>query len=113
MRDWLALQDGPADSLHGLFKIRPNERREFGAAWRPVERKAPSSVRDGLKVGGGEVLEAVRERRDTGVCAESHAIRVFPEETLATLTPRQADFNLLLKPCGRIALAEFGVTLLY
>jgi hypothetical protein len=37
----LALQDGPADSLDGPFKIRPDERRDTSTVRRSVERKEP------------------------------------------------------------------------
>jgi len=92
------LQDYPPDPLYGFFKIRPNERRNPGPVRRPVEREAPSSVRDGLKVGGREILEPVGQRGNTGICTKSYPIQVLREQTLATLTARQADLNLLRKP---------------
>ncbi len=82
------LQDRASDPLHGLFKIRPNERREFGVIPRSVECKAPSSVRDCFKVSGREVSEPVGERGNTSVWSNSHAIEALVEQTLAPRTAR-------------------------
>ncbi len=86
---WLVLQDSPSYPLHGLFKIRPYERRRFGAVRRPVECEAPSSFRDCLKVGRGKVKEPAGEGGNIGICTKSYAIQVLREQPLATLAARQ------------------------
>ncbi len=87
---WQVLQDRASDPLDSLFKIRPNERGDPTAVQYPVEREAPSSVRNSFKVGRGEILEPVGQHGNPGICTKSHAIKVFRQQTLATIAAWQA-----------------------